>query len=545
MCLLAAGCGSASGCAEGFEQEGTRCVPEPLDCAALCDAHETCHRGSDGVVCECAVGYQGSPCVWAGAPEDPEFADLAAWADTSNGAQVVPLADGLRGPGIASFESSVACNGGAVSQIIDMPSYASADPFVIELTYRATVEAIDVLYGHTFETLPGSADEWVTRRFCLGEAAYGGPVKFLVAASERRADCFSTPSGTIKLDRFEILVANPGECPEPGSALNGKANAANGGWFFSVQTLAGQGAATGALQSGVGKNGSDAARIYKAAGGTNRAAMGTQVSVPLPSSVPSPALRFWWRATEGAMFRSELGTFVGVTAFLTGLDYFAGTGEPETYTYCLAPWTHGGVVDLSFTPVKVGDFVNSASELVVDDVEIISDPRCGDALDVLDPGFDSSPNRWPGVVVLDPPASGVRILKDSERADPPADGFLELSYASNRSYVAMGTRIWIPRAEGNRGPQLVFYSNVEADPGVPVKWLLGRSGTINAELLQGGGWRPNEVCLPPEWAERWFRFGVVAGQSSEPLQTFDPPKHVLLDNFQLTTSERCPVQTAQ
>jgi hypothetical protein len=201
------------------------------------------------------------------------------------------------------------------------------------------------------------------------------------------------------------------------------------------------------------------------------------------------------------------------------------------------------VVDLAFTAVEEGDFVANESELVVDDVRVISDPRCGDSTDVLDPSFDSAPNRWPAVIQLGTAGNSVRVLNDSKRARPPGSGVLEISYASSESYIGVGTRVWVPRSEQNRGPQLVFYSNVPADPQVPVQWLLGLSGTINAELEPGGGWRPNEVCLPPEWAERWFRFGVRVNRSTEPPQTFDPPKQVLLDDFQLTTSEACPVQT--
>jgi hypothetical protein len=542
MWILDLGCGSSSSCGEGFEQQGTSCVPELFDCAEPCGPHETCKQGNDGEVCECVVGYEGDPCVWSGAPADPDFTDQAAWPNKTNGATIIPLTVGER-TGIASFESSVACNAGAVSQTIEMPSYASAEPFVGEVTYRATVTAVDVGYGRTQETLPGTGGDWRTRRFCFGEAAYGGSVKFQLASSERLADCFSAPSGTIEVDRFEILVAHEDECPAPGSVLNGGANVEEGGWFLFAEGFNGEEAAIAALEPKVGKDGSSGARIYKAAGSSNRATMGTQVSVPLPTTLPAPALRFWWRGTKGATFRSELGTFLGLNSVLTGLDYFVGTGEPETYTYCLAPWTHGSVVDLAFTAVEEGDFVANESELVVDDVRVISDPRCGDSTDVLDPSFDSAPNRWPAVIQLGTAGNSVRVLNDSKRARPPGSGVLEISYASSESYIGVGTRVWVPRSEQNRGPQLVFYSNVPADPQVPVQWLLGLSGTINAELEPGGGWRPNEVCLPPEWAERWFRFGVRVNRSTEPPQTFDPPKQVLLDDFQLTTSEACPVQT--
>jgi hypothetical protein len=48
------------------------------------------------------------------------------------------------------------------------------------------------------------------------------------------------------------------------------------------------------------------------------------------------------------------------------------------------------------------------------------------------------------------------------------------------------------------------------------------------------------VCLPAEWAERWFRFSVSVVPSADPFQAFDSPKEVLLDDFELTTDESCP-----
>lgn len=371
-------------------------------------------------------------------------------------------------------------------------------------------------------------------------------MKFQAAASERLVDCFAQPIGLIELDRFEILVADEGECPAPGTVLNGEANLGEGGWFFEFQLTSDGGGVTGALEAGVGSAGSSGARIFKKAGSGDRAAMGTQISVPLPSSLASPALRFWWNASNGSRFRSEVGTFIGLTSSVNILDTLVGSGAPETYTYCLPPWTHGNVVDLSFTPFRAGDFVAETSELVVDDVEVVSDLRCGDSRDVLDPGFDSAPNRWPGVNDLGAPGSSVRILDDPQLARPPGTGVLQLSYETNQAFISAGTRVWVPPSESNRGPQLVFYSNVPSEPKALVRWLLGRSGTLKAELRSGGGWRRNEVCLPPEWVERWFRFGVsVRGDLSMPLEIFDAPQQVLLDDFELTTDEACPVAATQ
>jgi len=536
---LLLGCGEASVCGVGSVEQAGTCMPV---CVEACGEHEACVTADDRAQCECVAGYEGDPCVWGGAPEDPEFTSQEAWSDTTDGASVQPLAAGLKGQGIASFQSSVVCNAGAVSQVVEMPPYELADPFVIEVTYRSIdTPGVAVGYNRAFTRLPNTQGSWITRRVCMGEAGYGGPVKFQVAAAERLASCFTAPTGSIEVDRFEVLVAEPGECPQRGSVLNGAAEVGEGGWFFEPQALPSEGLAKGSLEPGVGNSGSGGARLYKEAGADDRAAMVAKFSVASTDTMPSPALRFWWRATAGHTFRIELGTFERVNQFVSVLDELISDGDEHSYTYCLPPWTHGNVVELGFAQIRTGDFVSEESELIVDDVEIIEDARCGSAEDVLDPSFDSAPNRWAHAFQGDAPDSVVRILDDAERART-GDGVLQLAYGSNQDLVAMGTRVWVPKSDGERGPLLVFHSKVPADPGAPVRWSLGLVGVLKAELLPGGDWRRNEVCLPPEWAERWFRATISVRPSLDPLEVFDPPKEVLLDDFEVTTDESCPAR---
>ena len=551
MLALLAGCEASPFCGPGTERQGDTCVPI---CVQPCGDHETCNVTATTAQCECVVGYAGGPCEWTGGLQETQFAIDQLWQKT-NGATVLPLAEGPSGPGIASFESSVTCSAGAVFQVVEMPSYDDAEPFVIEIDYQAeNVPGVEVGVGRAFRKLRPRQLGWNTGRFCLGEAGYGGPVKFQIAASERRSDCFSAPVGFFEVDRFEILVADEGECPEPGSLLNGEANVGEGGWAFDVES-AGPGVSTGGLAPGVGEAGSDGARIYKPAGGEDVAGMITQLSVPLASSLPSPALRFWWKGTKEWRYHVGLGTYPGTRIIARPMDALSTDGSPQTSTYCLPPWTHGNLVDLSFA--MLGGLFADEAELIVDNVEIISDPRCGDSSDLLDPSFDSAPNRWPGVSVTsrEDPTSSVNVLNDPGRAHPPGSGVLELRYARNDERFEAQHWVWIPPSEENRGPQLTFYSNVPADPGLSVFWTLGSVTRLNLECVEefcpptplseelplGGGWRRNQVCLPAEWAERWYRVRIAIRPSEEPLQTFDPPKAVLLDDFSVTTDEACPI----
>jgi hypothetical protein len=493
----------------------------------------------------CPDGYEGDPCVWSGGFRDPELTDPSAWSASSSEVAILPDATGL-GPGLASFAPSVVCNAGSLAQIVQMPPSEVADPFVLEITYRADeVNGVDVYYGRAFRTLPVTFGRWATERFCLGEAAYGGPVTFEVLASERFQDCFGSPMGTIDVDRLEILVAEPGECPPANAVSNGSAELDGGGWSFELDVLR-LGEAAASLEAGVGKDGTSGARLYKAAGSQKLAGMRTQVSVPLPSSLPSPALRFWWKAS-GWTYQVQIGAYPGLRTILYPLGTLLPSEGAQVNTYCLPPWTHGNVVDLSF--ILKGGFFADEAELVVDQVELLSDPKCGDSPDILDPDFEAAPNEWPGVIETRVSDPVVKLVRDPDRAGPSGDGFLEFSYSDNQLLVDANTWVWIPRSEGDRGPQLRYYSNVPVDPGVAVETFVGRSfvGQPVNTLETGGGWRPHAECLPPQWADRWFRFRVSIGSAVPPEEVvvFDGPKRVLIDDIQLRLDGSCPTGAPQ
>ena len=528
--MLAAGCSSDGG-------DGS---PGEL-CALVCEGeHEVCAKSTNGEECACAPGYEGDPCEWGTVPKDPEFASRDAWSDASSGVTILPQESGL-GPGLVSFDKSALCNGGVVSQVVEMPARKVADPFVVEMTLRSTLRfAIGVYAGRALRMLPDAPGRlWVTERFCLGEAAYGGPVEFRVGAAERDNACELDPIGFIEIDRFQILSADPGECPEPGSALNGDANPEEGGWIFDLRGVdPDEGGAS--LEPEMGNAGTGGARLH-VEGGSSVSAMGTPISVPLAgSNHPSPALSFWWRGSEGFGFFPHFGAPFGNVA-VNPLNFLTGDGNEHHHTYCLPPWTHGSVVELWFMPQSAAIL----GELVVDDVQVISDSRCGDSADVLDPAFDSAPNRWPGVAyggagVEEP----VRVLDDAESGSPSGGGAVALSYASSRAILTFHNWVWVPQSSGTAGPQLVFYSNLPREPVVQVAGILSRNSIARPEdnLAGGVGWERNEYCLPSGWSDRWLRFRVeVQNRDSEPppTQVFDPPKQVLLDDFQLTTSAAC------
>ncbi|MGB8331680.1 MAG: hypothetical protein WCE62_16250 [Polyangiales bacterium] len=545
------GCNDSS-CASGFREEAGVCVAA---CDEPCGEHELCAETENGGVCVCAPGYDGEPCAWKGVIRDPEFADSEIWSDTTNGAVIIPLAQGESATGIASFESSVVCNAGAVAQVVQMPSYEDAEPLVAEVTFRSqNVNGVAVGYGRAFQELQSAAPfpAWETQRLCLGEAAYGGDVRFQVAASDRLPDCFFAPTGLIEVDRFSVEVAEPGECPAPGTVANGTAEVDGGGWRFIISPD-GTGFPEAELIQGAGRDGTDGVRLFQSEGTTRVAFATTRVSVPLATTMPSPALRFWYYARAAGWFDVGLGTVPSGRVARHFLDTLVGGDVPRTATYCLPPHTHGRVSDLFFRP-------NGAltAELFVDDVEIATDPKCGSATNLLDPGFDSAPNRWPGVsmlIELQDPSSQVLLIDDPAHARPPGAGALEIRYSNSRARIDAESWVWVLPPDEVGNPMLVFHADAPVDPGLGLFWALGGSTAVNFEcvgspscpatpitdsLLPGGGWRRYEVCLPPEWAERWLRFRLAVRPSEGPREVFDPPRSVFFDDFEVTTDPSCP-----
>jgi hypothetical protein len=77
-----------------------------------------------------------------------------------------------------------------------------------------------------------------------------------------------------------------------------------------------------------------------------------------------------------------------------------------------------------------------------------------------------------------------------------------------------------------------------ATPSTQVKWVLGRSERETGDVQTEITWQPNEVCLPAQWASRWFRLQVQV----DLLQSPERQERILLDDFFLGTSPSCATQ---
>jgi hypothetical protein len=448
-------------------------------------------------------------------------------SDGVEGATVLPTVGDLDPGEGALDDAGVICFAGSLLQVVEMPSYDLAEPFVVEVNYKAQgVHGLAVGFNRSWKRLPPTESSWRRETFCLGEGGYGadpngGEVRVRISASERLANCLGSEA-SIRVDHFTIRPAGEIECLPPDDVLNGEAEPGGGEWGFFRE-----GNAEAGFASGEGRDGTPGARVARDAGETGRATMTTQISVPLPASRPSPALRFWWRGSSGALFDVNLGTRVNFDDRGRQFDTLTGTGSRRNPIYCLPPWTHGSVLDLSFS---LPDDGSSAVELVVDDVAITSDPDCGNEEDLLDPGFESAPNRWPGASVSS--MQETVLLQPDSMGD--GNGLLELSYENAGAELSMETYVLVPQSEDEQGPAVTFHSLSPATLSADVKWVLGRGekeGEVQAEIT----WQPNEVCLPPHWAGRWFRLQVKVESPTGP----ERQERIWLDDFFLGTSALC------
>lgn len=531
--LFASACQSAE-CASGQVAVDGRCV-EPA-CETPCSTHEFCDVGVASAECRCLPGFDGTPCAFAGLIADPGFqqqVNTGAWVDArANGATVLPLEPGERDLGEGRLDATVLCSAGGLQQVVEMPPYGADEQFVVDVTYTATgVHGLAIGFDRAWKRLPPTDAQGRTERYCLGEGAYGdapggGPVDVQISASERLADCLGpTPAGEIHVDYFNLEMADPGECPAPGRVVNGGASLNGDDWRFLVE-----GDVEAGLEAGVGDEASSGARLFRAADAVGRATMSTRISVPLPGPDGPPALGFWWRGTAEHRFEVELGTLNNIDDRGRQVDTLVGTGGSRRI-YCLPPWTHGGVFDLSFS---IDEAVSSDPvTLIADEVVVTPDPDCtGD--DLLDPGFEATDSRWFGASLR--AISAAVFMQRSDALARTGAGFLDLTYWTSDAAPAMETYVLVPDGVEGAGPAVTFFSRSPSAPSNDVQWVLGRSEQVTGDVRTSDAWLPNEACLPPEWAGRWFRFQVRVEPGAGAIEQ----ERVYLDDFALGTSASCP-----
>ncbi|MBW2381791.1 MAG: hypothetical protein JRG70_20040 [Deltaproteobacteria bacterium] len=402
-CLfLVFGCGNDAGAGgdAGIDDGGQ--LPDADICDSVececdtdddCGAHEVCDTSSGpGRVCVCAPAYEdnGSGCAFAGAPLAPGFDDPAPWT-TSGGAVLDATATGSDDPGEVTWSGEAICDGSGVSQTFAMPPYGRAEPLAFEITHRNNRESSDarpqIGIKEAWSRLPRRF-EFFTQSICLGEAGFGGDVEFRIEGHSVFCPSSET-SDELIVDRFEVVRAEDVglECPDPGFVLDGDFDGDGTAWTPLVNA---------SVQDGVGQNGTRAARLQTATL-CSAAFMTGVASLPVSTSMPNQALRFFWNGTTGRVLQVRAAD--GVVADLTASD------QATVSIVCLPPYTQGLARDvtfaLPFTQAGTDQLCSDPDirDFVVDTVEVVSEAECGDDPYLLDGDFelaatDTVPGGW-------------------------------------------------------------------------------------------------------------------------------------------------------
>ncbi len=518
--------GGEGGTVDECDMPGVVCeCDEDLDCGEF----EFCDMSGTGRLCECLTGYEGDPCAWGTLPKDPGFQDVPMAWTTDKGAMIDAAAVGGVDPGQTSFPGDALCSYGSVSQVVSMPPLEGSQPFVAEVSYQTSdpflfsESSLAIGLGGAWRSDLDSPYSFETRSYCLGEAAYGGDVEIELSNGSRPYSCPTTDD--LNIDRFEIVPAGPGQCPELGEFNNGDFEGTNG-WEFTVA-----GSSTAGIEDGSGAEGSRAG-IVRHATRCNNGWMSGSFSVPSASTMPSPALEFWWNATDGYLPR---------LSFDGNRDMFAeleGTGVPQTARYCLPPWTQGGVHTVRFELPGVSGACADAlpRELVVDNTRIVNDPSCGTSEGVLDPGFESAPlplfgagftSRGSVAAVVDPAAARS------------GQGVLEISVSFRCAQPSYVFNVIPPAPDVTGGPALRFWHRVPANP---VSSAFARVGQSTLALPENGEWTEAVLCLDPGLVGRpaEVRLGLYGGDGL--CASFGSTEYGYFDDLELTTDPACPTE---
>lgn len=506
------------------------------DCAG---AHAVCDDQVTSRVCSCAAGYvkdPGGACAWSGVIKDPGFGGTTMWA--IDGAATIDNSlnqAGMVDPGAVHWAPGDAlCKLSRVTQSVVMPRFSRAEPLVAQVSFQFSGRfdfltpsvGLDTTFSEVQQT---TGSPWRTARICLGGGQYapetttgiGAPLTLTLMANRIGFECATLSN--LLVDHIEIVPANPDECPVPGQAANGDAEG-TGGWVFNV--AGGSGTSTGTLAAGAGEGGTTGARLFVA----QRCDFPTAadpISVPIASSVASPALSFYHRATNLST------TYVNLSGL--SLPTLGGTGSGVTHRFCLPAFMRGAVATLNAS-MNTGsgtctDLVNL--ETVFDNVKIINEPTCGTDPTITDPGFES-PLELVGATST-PGASLARVLSDPSQAHS-GNGVLQLSETSTCNDPMWSANLITPAATGAAGPALSFF--YRAAPGSMTKFTVSAFGAAFTPI-QDSAWHQGLVCLNPALHGRNQSVVFSVRFQSGTCSVAIPAETAYVDDLVVTTDPSC------
>lgn len=499
-----------------------------------CGAHEICAPREDAVRdCSCAAGYSGGAgaCSWSGVIADPGFQDAGSWT-VANGALIDSSAidgfgEALLDPGLARFDATALCGWGVVSQVIEMPPYDRAEPLVIEITHRDSdpllgfIQAAPAIgFGTAWQSFSRSRTFRTDRR-CLGAAAYGGAIELAIGPASRECG-----DSELVIDRVEIGVAEPGECPTPGAVTNGDAEGVDG-WSFVTGTNN-----VGHIIEGIGENGSRAAEI-RALRTCSSASMAIEISA-LDAPESRPALSLWWSQSEPIDQRLVLGnqTFASLDPTKPG----------QTVTWCLPRYAAGISAPLLARRSGGGGVCDQPvdTRMQLDSVALVDDPNCPSIAEqgeagLPDPGFETAPRPRPFTSGY-PGLTDIVALADPQAART-GNGVLRMRSQAECLTTSFRIPIVAPPAPSGEGPALTFFYR---QPDSTNSAATVRSASSTFTLATAVEWTAAHVCLEPGMGKRPqdVTFVINGGPGTcDKVADFD--ESAFIDDLAVTTLPDC------
>jgi hypothetical protein len=299
-------------------------------------------------VCDCEVGYDllGSDCAWVGGGFngggflDGEIADPTAWF--TNQVTIDENEHGA-GNGVAEPELAGACGTSGIGQVIQMPPYSSAEPFVVEVGVDERGPEFEckshpmLIVGETYQRLSyvasGTQPPDQIGTACLPVTGYGPDVPVVLVQDPQDQNGSCEPSATrrsaspMPSTRFASGRRCPESVPPRARCRTATSRRTPTGRSFWTPTVR-------RARSGIVGRGP----IWPASRRCARSAHATQtVTFPAGVDLPNPALRFSVTGTLSETLQVQFGeAFRPLT-----LAQAIGTGGLETATICIPRGSKG------------------------------------------------------------------------------------------------------------------------------------------------------------------------------------------------------------
>jgi hypothetical protein len=476
---------------------------------------------SGEILCACPDGYTGASCETCapGLSHDANgvcvFVDPivnGSFSEMETGWTVV----GLTVTDAARFAGTTPCNARTLGQTVSMPPRSQAGPLVLAFT-RANVAAgsASQLYVK-IGTVVHSTSTSGSKRICLGEGAYDGPLEISFRANPTPT-CAETYQD-ITVDDVAILPAVAGDnCPSETGLRNGSFDSAGDHW-----------SATGSYVFSGGQVAITSSGFAPPAGITQKVSFPRATTTPLALTV-----RYSMSFTNDPVV-------VGVSLGSYTLAQLPAGTDLE-HRICLPPWALGGVDSLRIGTVATGTqhTASHTESLTITEVLLEPHPDCA-ASALFNGGFEltSFMSWWNGTVGL---ATTATIPADAAQA---RSG--ERSGRLSVGRLCYGTR-WVtaiaPRPRSSAlGQAVEVYARYPTSTNSSVLLCVG-TGVATGICLSpatNAGYVRRELCIPRQ-AEGLplYLTGAISGNAGGCSTTFTA-ETLHLDDVALIDSVNCP-----